>query len=116
MDPCIPKGYNQSTIPDITLNESEKQLPAAYSMGNFSACRSVALSLLQEGQGGMLFSSLLPFIVFECSLYCLFDDIFSAVCIPSFIFLCEIIPLTSYSLDRLYALLHYVPVCTCMDC
>eukprot|EP00268_Persea_americana_P000526 TRINITY_DN10174_c0_g1_i1.p1 TRINITY_DN10174_c0_g1~~TRINITY_DN10174_c0_g1_i1.p1 ORF type:complete len:546 (+),score=96.18 TRINITY_DN10174_c0_g1_i1:205-1842(+) len=50
MDPCIPKGYNQSTSPNITLNRSEKQLRTTNSMGNFSACRSVALSLLQKGQ------------------------------------------------------------------
>lgn len=63
MDPCIPKGYNQSTSPNITLNKSEKQLPTTNSMGNFSACRSVALSLLQKGQGKIP-SSLLPFTIF----------------------------------------------------
>lgn len=65
-DPCTPRGYDQTAGPDIALNGSDKQAPSILSTGNFSACRSKALSLLQKGRDKCLHppcgkvSSLMP--------------------------------------------------------
>ncbi|XP_077248923.1 putative apyrase 6 [Tasmannia lanceolata] len=50
MSPCIPKGYYQSSVSSITLNETNEKLQPFHSAGNFSACRSEAVGLLQKGK------------------------------------------------------------------
>lgn len=44
-NPCIPKGY------ELTTNMSDKKLKKFHPAGNFSACRSEALSLLEKRRG-----------------------------------------------------------------
>ncbi|XP_058107594.1 probable apyrase 6 isoform X1 [Magnolia sinica] len=50
VNPCIPKGYNKASDRAIALKGSDDKLPESHSAGNFSACRSKALTLLQKGQ------------------------------------------------------------------
>ncbi|KAL0737481.1 hypothetical protein Bca4012_013691 [Brassica carinata] len=52
-DPCAPKGYNLDTITQKHLTgflAEESKLAASFqAVGNYSECRSAALSILQEG-------------------------------------------------------------------
>lgn len=50
MSACIPKGYSKTLNPKISSDALEKAIFAVDAAGNFSACRSKALVLLQ-GQG-----------------------------------------------------------------
>ncbi|OVA13758.1 Nucleoside phosphatase GDA1/CD39 [Macleaya cordata] len=49
VSPCIPKGYRQTLSPAVALNASAMEFLAPDSVGNFSACRSKAVALLQKG-------------------------------------------------------------------
>ncbi|KAF3592932.1 hypothetical protein DY000_02025078 [Brassica cretica] len=52
-DPCAPKGYNLDTITQKHLSgflaEESKLASSFQAVGNYSECRSAALSILQEG-------------------------------------------------------------------
>ncbi|KAG5394994.1 hypothetical protein IGI04_024957 [Brassica rapa subsp. trilocularis] len=52
-DPCAPKGYNLDTITQKHLSgflaEESKLASSFQAVGNYSLCRSAALSILQEG-------------------------------------------------------------------
>ncbi|XP_050237170.1 probable apyrase 6 isoform X2 [Mercurialis annua] len=52
IDPCTPKGYLHVLEPeDFSPGSTErKHLPSVHSGGNFSECRSAALSLIQKGK------------------------------------------------------------------
>nr|DAD29211.1 TPA_asm: hypothetical protein HUJ06_030679 [Nelumbo nucifera] len=48
-NPCIPKGYSQK-LNQAEINTSDGKQLASQLAGNFSACRSEALALLQKGK------------------------------------------------------------------
>ncbi|KAL5553849.1 hypothetical protein UlMin_041250, partial [Ulmus minor] len=54
IDPCTPKGYQHSTesskLSPGSLDEKNTHLSPLQSKGNFSACRSTALMMLQKGK------------------------------------------------------------------
>ncbi|XP_043711290.1 probable apyrase 6 [Telopea speciosissima] len=50
MNPCIPKGYPLALDSTIGLNASNEKPLASHSVGNFSACRSEVVALLQKGK------------------------------------------------------------------
>lgn len=58
-DPCAPKGYNLDTITQKHLSgflAGESKLASSFqAVGNYSECRSAALSILQEGNGTTLY-------------------------------------------------------------
>ncbi|XP_042511824.1 probable apyrase 6 [Macadamia integrifolia] len=49
-NPCIPRGYSLPLDSTIGLNASNEKPLASHSVGNFSACRSEVLTLLQKGK------------------------------------------------------------------
>ena len=55
MDPCTPKGYSHVVeswkLSPGSLTEKNRSLSTLHSRGNFSECRSAALTLLQKGKG-----------------------------------------------------------------
>lgn len=63
-DPCAPKGYSLDAITQKHLSgflaEESKLASSFQAVGNYSECRSAALSILQEGNGTTL-SLLLEF-------------------------------------------------------
>ncbi|XP_014520985.1 probable apyrase 6 isoform X2 [Vigna radiata var. radiata] len=54
IDPCTPTGYSYSAeslkLPPSSESEKVRYLSTVQTMGNFSACRSAALMLLQKGK------------------------------------------------------------------
>ncbi|KAJ4970568.1 hypothetical protein NE237_003667 [Protea cynaroides] len=54
MNPCIPKGYPLALDSTVELNASNEKPLASHSVGNFSACRSEVLALLQKGKDNCL--------------------------------------------------------------
>jgi apyrase len=55
LDPCTPKGYSHNVeslkLSPGSLEDKSKYLATLQSKGNFSECRSAALTLLQKGKG-----------------------------------------------------------------
>ena len=54
-DPCTPKGYSHVTeswkLSPVFSDEKNRYLSTLQSQGNFSECRSAALTMLQKGKG-----------------------------------------------------------------
>lgn len=59
VDPCSPKGYSYELellkLSPGHLAEHNKHLSTLQARGNFSECRSAALSLLQREKGSIFF-------------------------------------------------------------
>lgn len=68
-DPCAPKGYNLDAITQKHLSgflAGESKLASSFqAVGNYSECRSAALSILQEGNGTTLYRLSLDFYDFH---------------------------------------------------
>lgn len=58
-DPCTPRGFTRiagsAKLPVGVLEPKVEYRPFAHSAGNFSECRSAALTLLQKGNGSCLY-------------------------------------------------------------
>ncbi|XP_066331320.1 probable apyrase 6 isoform X4 [Miscanthus floridulus] len=56
-DPCTPRGFTRIAgsvkLPVSVLEPKVEYRPFAHAVGNFSECRSAALTLLQKGKGGL---------------------------------------------------------------
>jgi apyrase len=57
-DPCTPRGFTHMAgavnLPASVLEPKVEYRPFAHAVGNFSECRSSALTLLQKGKGSHL--------------------------------------------------------------
>lgn len=57
-DPCTPRGFARIAgsvkLPVSVLEPKVEYRPFAHAVGNFSECRSAALTLLQKGNGSHL--------------------------------------------------------------
>jgi len=57
-DPCTPRGFTRIAesvkLPVSVLEPKVEYRPFAHAVGNFSECRSAALTLLQKGNGSHL--------------------------------------------------------------
>ena len=57
-DPCTPRGFTHIAgsvkLPVSVLEPKVEYRPFAHAVGNFSECRSAALTLLQKGKGSQM--------------------------------------------------------------